>query len=251
MNRFSRLGSALAAIAILSAPAVAQSDAPTAMEILDQAIAAQNGETFAAYVPDFEVRLTMTDTHPERGRINFDVDCRFKKPNRIYTAVTETALSGKSFTEGFDGQQAWYQDQDGVRLYEGRDYVEDRRKLTETASTMRQLLRFFFLGNLKKGLRSLERGEDASHEDARSGKTIHAYYLTGVGSRGGSDDGETEVQIWVEKETHYLLGVTFTPVDDPAGKVNFSFSYHRPNPQGVVVPQQGFKRDFQTGSAQG
>ena len=204
-------------------------------EILDLAIARQNGQQYAAYTADFEVRLMMIDNHPQRGKVTFDVDCRYKKPNRIYTSVREP-VTEREFVEGFDGQNAWYKDQDGLKLYEGRDYVEDRKKLTDTAATMRRLLRFFFLGNLKKSLRDVERGPDASYTDPKTGQTIHAYYVTGLGSEGGSDDADTKVEIWVEKKTHYLRGVTFTPIDDEVRSVNFTLAYHRPNPQGVVVP---------------
>lgn len=223
-------------------------DEPGPESILARAIEAQNGARFAAYLQDFSVDLTLTDTHPERGRIQLDIGCDFKMPDRIRTDVKEPDLSGKEFVEGYDGKVAWHDDAKGLVLFEGRDYAEDRKKLKDTAGTMRQLVRFFFLGNLTRDLTDVQRLADDRYVDPRTGAITEAYVVTGVGNRPDTEGEQTTVKIWVAKTSSNLLGVELAPLADPSDKVTFCFTNHRQNPQQVVVP--GTIKIYQRGGAE-
>jgi len=213
---------------------------------VERAIAAQRAGKLAQDVRDFEVRATLSN-RDQNGRLTFDVDCRFKAPDKVWTDVTERAMTDKRFIEAYDGRTAWLKDDDGVTLYAGRDFLEDRKKLQETAQTMRRLLRFFFLENLAKDIDEWERLPDHEETDRDGEVTARAYVVTGVGRNpeGGADAGMARVTLWVDQTTSYLLGVRLEPPEgskpEPGahagrGILQFCFWFHRKNPQGVIVP---------------
>lgn len=225
----------LTCLVLAPAARVQPADDLDARSILERAIAAQGAGRIAGDVVDFVARATLTNRDPEKGRITFDVECRFKDPDKVWTDVSEAALSGKRFQEGYDGRVAWYRDDRGVRLYEGPDYRTDRDKMRQTARTMRNLLRFFFVQNLAQNLQDLERlGDDSV--TGRDGVTTHAYRIQGVGKRPDADAGQTRVTLWIEKQTSALLGVRLTPEGGDGEEITFCFWHHRKNPQGVLVP---------------
>lgn len=229
-------------------PAISPSmEGPDAKAIVERAIAAQRAGKLALDVRDFEVRATLNNSD-QNGRLTFDVDCRFKAPDKVWTDVTERAMTDKKFVEGFDGRTAWMKDGDGTTLYEGRDFLEDRKKLQETAQTMRRLLRFFFLENLAKDVAEWERLDDHV-ETNRDDVETRAYVVTGIGKNPESADaGMARVTLWVDQTKSHLLGVRLEPVEETnasqtspsegssGGVLQFCFWFHRENPQGVIVP---------------
>lgn len=210
-------------------PAARAAGAAEAADILERAARAQNSDAIASDLRDFSVRLLL-QRRENGSRVDLDVERKFKSPDLIWTRIVEEAISGTRIQQGYDGDSSWMFDEKAEEtiLYEGPEYRTDRKKIQTDLKTMRQLLRFFFLRNLIPALEDLERLDDAS------GHGLESMVVRGHGKLPETDDEECVVTLWVEKETDRLLGARL----EVEGNVpmQFCFSHHAPNGQGVIVP---------------
>ncbi len=216
----------------------AAGDALSPREILEAAAIQQRADAVEGEVESFYVKLYLQRRDPNGSRLEFDIQRKFKAPNRLWTRVEERALSGTNYQQGFDGKQAWMFDEkkNAVTLLDGPDYRTDRENIQQDLRMMRQLLRFFFLDNLVSTLTDLERLEDATDDK------VTAYVVKGRGRLPPEEGGTADVTIWVDQATRNLLGVGLEFLDEGTERVReklqFSFWFHRPNEQGVIVPGQ-------------
>lgn len=234
---------ALIALALQLPPQAAQQPAfeAPAEDILERAIAVQSGGDIAKDVRDFQVRFYLT-TSGDKGKVELDVECKFKAPNLLRTHVVERAMTGTVYDEGFDGTDAWFKEGDQVTKYEPPDHVRDRDRVLEQTEQLRLLLRFFFLANLKSNLTELRRLPNQSQGD------VEAYVLRARAEIEEYREGPTDVTLWIDQKSGNLLGVKLEPVAKAGVSLHFCFWFHGRNPQGVLVP--GNIKLFRDGAAE-
>ncbi|MBI4879166.1 MAG: hypothetical protein HY812_05835 [Planctomycetes bacterium] len=205
-----------------------------AAAILRRAAEVQKAGEVGGEVSDFHVKLYLQVRDAERGKMEFDVERKYKAPDRIWTHVEEKVLSGAVYEEGYDGKAAWRYDRNSGKLvrYEGPDFKTDRRKILQELDDMRQLLRFFFLERQIGELADLARLPDELNEKGDG----QCHVVEGKGDLGEGEGGEVRVRAWVEPETFVLQGVRIEYLEQPGKSLCFRFSHHRLTPQGLFLP---------------
>ncbi len=218
--------------ASLSVPQPAEE--PDAAAILKRAAEAQRAGDFAGEVLDFHVKLYLQVRDPERGKMEFDVERKYKAPDRIWTLVREKAFSDAVYEEGYDGTGAWRYDRKTEKLvrYEGPDFKTDRLKVLRELDDMRQLLRFFFLERQIENLKELKRLPDEPDEQGGGPSLV----IEGQGDLEEGEGGLVRVRAWMEPETFVLRGVRIEDLEQPGKSLGFRFSHHRQTPQGLYLP---------------
>ena len=202
--------------------------------ILEQAARAQRGAELAHQVTSVDLSLYLKIRDREKGRVEFQVERKFQLPDMIWTRITDTALSGTVQQTGYDGRQGWNHDEkkDQTILLEGPDFRKDLESLQNEMKTMRQLVDFFFLENLRPQLTDLERLPDQSSESGE----LRSLVVRGRGELDLRAGGPAQVTLWIDADSFRLLGVRLVPDQRPETSEQFCFWRHRPTPQGVVVP---------------
>lgn len=223
---------------------------PSVESILSRAAAAQQAGEYASGVKDLHVHLYLQVRDPDKGRVEFDIERKYRAPDRLWTRLEDSALSGVSQQDGFDGKLAWNLDEktDEVVKFEGPEFRADRNRIQQDLKTMGRLVKFFFLENLVGEIREVERLPDGSSEDG----SLRSFVISGLGDLGEEAGGTKRITVWIDQRTHYLLGARVEPVDEGKSEdaegaeattshrkqdvTQFCFWHHRPTPQGIVVP---------------
>jgi len=209
-----------------------------ARTILARAIEAQDPNDVASGLRDLTVDLQLTMRDPEKGTFTVDVEQTFEPPDHLWSRVREDALSGVVYEEGFDGTTAWHHGKDGLISFEGPDFKVDRKRIKEQIERTQLLVRFFFLANLEGELKDLKkiRDDERTIGSGVASKTVRAHVLEGRGVVDVANIGPARLLLWIDHDTHHLLGARLERDEAPDEPMQFCFWFHRPNPQGVIVP---------------
>ncbi len=206
----------------------------TADQIFSRAAAAQHAGDLAKNITSLEVKLLMSVNDRQKGRVSFDVERKFKLPDRLWTKSSETSLTGVSIQDGYDGKVAWHHDEKDEKtvLYTGPDYKGDRRRIQRDMRTMRRLIKFFFLENLRPQLSEMRRLADG----ADSSGDLRSFVIEANGNLEEGDESKAEIRVWIAQDDYRLLGVRLVTEENPDAPQQFCFWHHRNSPQGLWVP---------------
>ncbi|MFH0944616.1 MAG: hypothetical protein V2A76_05405 [Planctomycetota bacterium] len=202
--------------------------------ILAQAAKAQQAGDLARDVRSVELSLYIQIRDKEGARIELDVERKFQLPNMLWTRISNKDLSSSVQQTGFDGKVAWNLEEKRGKaiLLEGPDYKQDRTEIQNDLESMRKLIDFFFLENLRKKLHDLERLPDSASES----DDIRCWVVKARGDLDVRSGGPATVTFWIEQESYRLLGARLVPDDQPETSEQFCFWHHAKTPQGMVLP---------------
>lgn len=189
---------------------------PKIDEILAAMTLAHRGE-LAEAVEGFEGKAEITPITEDGDAITLIIDIRFRDPDAIRYKADE---GGRRVERGRDHIGPWTRagvDEPAVSLRKA-EYENDRDELEKHIALARQLLRFLDPAEVVGRFQTNVVLGEADLPVARN-KIRRCHLLTGIAdafpiyTMGGLRE-QVELQLWIDRENHRLLGVRSTPYLD-------------------------------------